>query len=163
MNKVYTRDSFMDSYNSLPELFRGNIRDALVEFRDSRLMKSRHPEKLPAYSGMYSLRVDRRYRILMNKIASGTYVLLLAGPHDVTYDWAEKNKKAVSGMSIDPADYTPLEEAMPELSPVQETAPENEQPAADSEPQRKGLFDKFSDRKLMKGLSGPDEIGRAHV
>ena len=72
MNKVYTRDSFIDSYNDLPELFRGNIRDALVEFRESKLMKSRHPEKLPAYAGMYSLRVDRRYRILMNKIASGT-------------------------------------------------------------------------------------------
>ena len=63
MNKVYTRDSFIDSYNDLPELFRGNIRDALVEFRESKLMKSRHPEKLPAYAGMYSLRVDRRYRI----------------------------------------------------------------------------------------------------
>ena len=44
MNKVYTRDSFIDSYNDLPELFRGNIRDALVEFRESKLMKSRHPE-----------------------------------------------------------------------------------------------------------------------
>ena len=89
MNKVYTRASFIDSYNDLPELFRGNIRDALVEFRESKLMKSRHPEKLPAYAGMYSLRVDRRYRILMNKIANGTYVLLLVGPHDVIYDWAE--------------------------------------------------------------------------
>ena len=159
MNKVYTRDSFMDSYNSLPELFRGNIRDALVEFRDSRLMKSRHPEKLPAYSGMYSLRVDRRYRILMNKIASGTYVLLLAGPHDVTYDWAEKNKKAVGGMSMDPSDYTPLEEAMPELFSMQETLPEKDnQPAVGVEPRRKGLFAKFSDRKLMKGLAGPEEL-----
>lgn len=159
MNKVYTRDSFIDSYNDLPELFRGNIRDALVEFRESKLMKSRHPEKLPAYAGMYSLRVDRRYRILMNKIASGTYVLLLVGPHDVIYDWAEKNKKSVSGMSIDQSDYTPLEEAMPNLFPAEASEPEKDkQPVIDSEPQRKDLFSKFSDRKLMKGLTGQEEL-----
>ena len=159
MNKVFTRDSFIDSYNDLPELFRGNIRDALVEFRDSKLMKGRHPEKLPAYAGMYSLRVDRRYRILMNKIASGTYVLLLVGPHDVTYDWAEKNKKAVSGMSMDPSDYTSLEDAMPDLFPAQDTLPEKaDQPAVSSVPQRKDLFGKFSDRKLMKGLTSQEEL-----
>ncbi len=159
MNKVYTRNSFIESYNDLPELFRGNIRDALIEFRDSKLMKSRHPEKLPAYAGMYSLRVDRRYRILMNKIASGTYVLLLVGPHDVIYDWAEKNKKSVSGMSMDPSDYIRLEDAMPELFPAQESAPEkDEQLIVDSEHQRKGLFGKISDRKLMKGLTGPEEL-----
>ena len=54
MNKVYTRDSFIDSYNDLPELFRGNIRDALVEFRESKLMKSRHPDPniIVCYTGM---------------------------------------------------------------------------------------------------------------
>ena len=164
MNKVYARDSFMDSYNDLPELFRGNIRDALVEFRDSKLMKSRHPEKLPAYAGIYSLRVDRRYRILMNKIASGTYVLLLVGPHDVTYDWAEKNKKAISGMSLDPSDYTPLEEAMPDLFPEQETVPDKEdQPVIGLETSRKGLFAKFSDKKLMKGLACPEELDKVRI
>ena len=92
MNKIYVRDSFMDAYNGLSEMFRGNIRDALIEFHSSKLMKSRRPEKLPAYADMYSLRVDRRYRILMSKIAGAAYVLLLVGPHDVPYDWAEKNK-----------------------------------------------------------------------
>ncbi len=159
MNRVYVQDSFLDSYNGLPEVFRGNIREALVELRDSRLMKSRHPEKLPAYAGIYSLRADRRYRILMNKIAGGTYVLLLVGPHDVIYDWAEKNKKAVSGMSTDPSCYTPIEEAMPDLFPAEPPAadPEKEpEPAyADS---RRGLFRRFRSRMLMKGLAGTDEL-----
>ena len=126
MNKVYTRDSFIDSYNDLPELYRDNIRDTLVEFRDSKLMKSRHPEKLPAYADMYSLRVDRRYRILMNKIAGGAYVLLLVGPHDVTYDWAEKNKKSVTNMSTDPSDYTPIEEAMPDWFAAKDVPVDNQ-------------------------------------
>ena len=159
MNKVYVRDSFLDSYNGLPEVFRENIREALVEFRDSRLMKSRHPEKLPAYAGIYSLRADRRYRILMNKIAGGTYVLLLVGPHDVIYDWAEKNKKAVSGMSTDPSDYTPIEEAMPELFPAEPPAavPEKEPEAAYAD-SRKGLFRRFHNRMLLKGLAGTEEL-----
>ena len=159
MNRVYVRDSFLDSYNGLPEVFRENIREALAEFRDSRLMKSRHPEKLPAYAGIYSLRADRRYRILMNKIAGGTYVLLLVGPHDVIYDWAEKNKKAVSGMSTDPCDYTPIEEAMPELFPAepQDAVPEKEPEPAYMD-SRRGLFRKFHNRMLLKGLSGTDEL-----
>lgn len=154
MNKVYIRSSFMDSYNSLPEIFRVNIRETLVEFRNAKLMKSRHPEKLPAYGGMYSLRVDRRYRILMNKIGNGAYVLLLVGPHDVIYDWAEKNKKSINGMSTDPEDYETLEQAMPELFPEPEAIQESRlfQP---SEPKKNDLFGKFNDRKLLKGLTDP--------
>ena len=154
MNKVYIRSSFMDSYNSLPEIFRVNIRETLVEFRNAKLMKSRHPEKLPAYGGMYSLRVDRRYRILMNKIGNGAYVLLLVGPHDVIYDWAEKNKKSINGMSTDPEDYETLEQAMPELYPEPEAIKESRlfQP---SEPKKNDLFGKFNDRKLLKGLMDP--------
>ena len=159
MNKVYIRDSFMDSYNDLPEMYRGNIRDALAEFRDSKLMKSRHPEKLPAYAGIYSLRVDRRYRILMNKVAGGTYVLLLVGPHDVTYDWAEKNKKSIAGMSTDLSDYVPLEEVFPDLFPVRVFSEDPEkQTTVISKTVPGGLFAKFSDRKLLKGLAHPEEL-----
>ena len=159
MNKLYIRSSFIDSYNGLPELYRDNIRDALVEFRDSKLMKSRHPEKLPAYADMYSLRVDRRYRILMNKIAGGAYVLLLVGPHDVTYDWAEKNKKSVTNMSMDLSDYTPLEEAMPDWFAVKDMPVDN-QPEEIPEQQlkMKKLFADFRDRKLLKGISGLEEL-----
>ncbi len=159
MNKVYVRDSFIDAYNDLPEMFRGNVRDALIEFRNSKLMKSRRPEKLPAYAGMYSLRVDHRYRILMNKIAGANYVLLLVGPHDVTYDWAEKNKKSVASMSTDPSDYILLEDVMPEWFPAQETSQqEKNQSVIGTEPKRKGLFGKFSDRHLIKGLTGQEEL-----
>ena len=159
MNKVYVRDSFLDSYNDLEEIFRANIRETLVEFRNSRLMKSRHPEKLPAYAGIYSLRADHRYRILMNKISGGTYVLLLVGPHDVIYDWAEKNKKSVSGMSTDSSDYLRLEDAMPELFPAE---PETEDTGIKAAPvytdSRRGLFRNFNNRMLLKGLAGSDEL-----
>lgn len=159
MNKIYVRSSFMDAYNGLPEMFRGNIRDALIEFHSSKLMKSRRPEKLPAYADMYSLRVDRRYRILMSKIAGAAYVLLLVGPHDVTYDWAEKNKKSVSSMSTDLSDYILLEDAMPEWFVSNE--PENDSDSEQlpvQETEGKKLFGKIRDRKLLKGLSGPEEL-----
>ena len=159
MNKIYVRDSFMDAYNGLPEMFRGNIRDALIEFHSSKLMKSRRPEKLPAYADMYSLRVDRRYRILMSKIDGAAYVLLLVGPHDVTYDWAEKNKKSVSSMSTDPSDYILLEDAMPEWFVSNE--PENDNDSEQlpvQETEGKKLFGNIRDRKLLKGLSGPEEL-----
>ena len=51
------------------------------------------------------------------------------------------------------------EEAMPDLFPAEASEPEkDEQPVIDSEPRRKDLFSKFSDRKLMKGLTGLEEL-----
>ena len=159
MNNLYVRSSFTDSYNDLPEMFRVNIRDTLVEFRNAKLMKSRHPEKLPAYNGMYSLRVDRRYRILMNKISGAAYVLLLVGPHDVIYDWAEKNKKSVGSMSTDPDDYQTIEEAMPELFPDRtEGETDDKQEIPHSGILKDGLFGKFSDRTLLKGLQNAEYL-----
>lgn len=153
MNNLYVRGSFTDSYNNLPEMFRGNIRDTLTEFRNAKLMKSRHPEKLPAFSGMYSLRVDRRYRILMNKIDGAAYVLLLVGPHDVIYDWAEKNKKSVGSMSTDPDDYQAIEDAMPELFPDKtEGGTDDSHDNSHTAVLKTDLFGKFSDRTLLKGL-----------
>ena len=57
-------------------------------------------------------------------------------------------------MSTDPEDYETLEQAMPELFPEPEVIQEPRlfQP---SEPKKEDLFGKFSDRKLLKGLTDP--------
>lgn len=156
MAKLYVRDSFIESFDELPEMYRQDVREALIEFHTGKLMKSRHPEKLPAYGGFYSLRADHRYRIIMLKIAPATFVLLLVGPHDVIYDWAEKNKKQAGNMSTDPADYAPLTEAMPELfEKVDAVTPVTPDPIEETQPD---LFYAFPNRILLKGLQNAEEL-----
>lgn len=94
---------------------------------------------------MRSVRVDQNFRCIVSKIsksdAETVYFLLWVGPHDEAYRWARRKKLSIhpetGGIQLIPIDEVPE-------SPV-------------SLPARKGLFDAFSEKQLLK-LGVPREL-----
>jgi len=83
---IIVTEEFVAQYKKLPEAIRRKAEKQEKLFRNNSYHPSLHTEKLETKDRqMWSLRVDRRYRIIFRFIAKNKVLFLTIGPHDWIY------------------------------------------------------------------------------
>jgi len=84
--KILFADEFVRRYRLLPSTIQKKAEKQERIFRDNPFHPSLHLEKLePKHKEVWSMRIDRRYRIVFRFISGDTALFLTAGPHDWIY------------------------------------------------------------------------------
>ncbi|MCX6786811.1 MAG: type II toxin-antitoxin system RelE/ParE family toxin [Candidatus Kaiserbacteria bacterium] len=84
--KVILTAEFVSRYDDLPEKIKIKAEKQEKYFRKNPFHPSLHTEKLePHQKEVWSIRVDRRYRIAFRFIDGDTALFLTVGPHDWIY------------------------------------------------------------------------------
>ncbi len=115
MIRLYVKDTFISAYEAIDGVHKKRTLQALAQFMCNILMPAKNLEKLPRYVALYSLRISVKYRALVRKINSDSYLLLHVGCHDVVYEWCKKNKKSHKNICTDEEEYRKIEEIYPEI------------------------------------------------
>lgn len=163
MVNLYVRSSFMDSYDSVDDVYKDQTLLRLAEFKNGVLMSAKNLEKLPSYATLYTLRISEKYRVLLKKVSGDNYILLFVGCHDVVYDWCKKNKKSQKNISTDLSEYEKIEVIFPAILEMvekenDETEEEQKEIKADTVRKRSGFLRDYSDKDLMLGLENDEEL-----
>ncbi len=83
---IRVSEEFVKQYKALPILIRKRIQRQEDLFQENPFHPSLHTEKLePKKDQVWSIRVDRRYRILFQFQDSNTVIFVAVGPHDWIY------------------------------------------------------------------------------
>ena len=84
--RIILTAEFVSRYDDLPEKIQIKAEKQEKYFRDNPFHPSLHTEKLePHRKEVWSIRVDRRYRIAFRFIDGDTVLFLTVGPHDWVY------------------------------------------------------------------------------
>ena len=84
--KIVLTAEFVQRYSDLPEKIQKKAEKQENNFRENPFHPSLHTEKLePRRKDVWSIRVDRRYRILFRFVDGETALFLTVGPHDWIY------------------------------------------------------------------------------
>lgn len=84
--RIILTAEFVSRYDNLPEKIKIKAEKQEKYFRDNPFHPSLHTEKLePHRKDVWSIRVDRRYRIAFRFIDGNTVLFLTVGPHDWIY------------------------------------------------------------------------------
>lgn len=84
--KIILTAEFSRRYDDLPENIQRKAEKQEKNFRENPFHPSLHTEKLePRHKDVWSIRVDRRYRILFRFVDRETVLFLTVGPHDWIY------------------------------------------------------------------------------
>lgn len=116
MLRLYVKDTFMSAYEAIDGVYQKRTLQMLAQFMHNILMPAKNLEKLPRYVALYSLRISAKYRALIRKMDSDSYLLLFVGCHDVVYEWCKKNKKSHKNIGVDEEEYRKIEEVFPEIA-----------------------------------------------
>ena len=115
MIRLYVKDTFLSAYEAIDGVYQKRTLQMLAQFMHNILMPAKNLEKLPRYVALYSLRISAKYRTLIRKINSDSYLLLFVGCHDVVYEWCKKNKKSHKNIGVDEEEYRKIEEVFPDI------------------------------------------------
>lgn len=86
MIEVFATNEFKNRYQKLPSVIKRRAEKQEALFRQDAFYPSLHIEKLePKSHQIWSLRVDKKYRILFRFIAKNRALFLTIGPHDWIY------------------------------------------------------------------------------
>jgi len=84
--KIILTAEFVRRYGELPERIQQKSEKREKIFRENPFHPSLNTEKLePRQKDIWSIRVDRRYRILFRFVDGETALFLTVGPHDWIY------------------------------------------------------------------------------
>ena len=84
--RIILTAEFVSRYDNLPEKIQIKAEKQEKYFRENPFHQSLHTEKLePHRKEVWSIRVDRRYRIAFRFIDGDTALFLTVGPHDWIY------------------------------------------------------------------------------
>ena len=84
--RIILTAEFVSRYDDLPEKIQIKAETQEKYFRENPFHPSLHTEKLePHRKEVWSIRVDRRYRIAFRFIDGDTVLFLTVGPHDWVY------------------------------------------------------------------------------
>lgn len=84
--RIILAAEFVRRYYNLPESIQRKAEKQEKNFRENPFHPSLHTEKLePRRKEVWSIRVDRRYRIVFRFIDGDTALFLTVGPHDWIY------------------------------------------------------------------------------
>ena len=84
--RIILTAEFVSRYDDLPEKIQIKAEKQEKYFRENPFHPSLHTEKLePHRKEVWSIRVDRRYRIAFRFIDGDTVLFLTVGPHDWVY------------------------------------------------------------------------------
>lgn len=84
--RILLTAEFVSRYDDLPEKIQVKAEKQEKYFRGNPFHPSLHTEKLePRQKEVWSIRVDRRYRIAFRFIDGETALFLTVGPHDWVY------------------------------------------------------------------------------
>lgn len=84
--RIILTAEFVSRYDNLPEKIQIKAEKQEKYFRKNPFHSSLHTEKLePHRKEVWSIRVDRRYRIAFRFIDGNTALFLTVGPHDWIY------------------------------------------------------------------------------
>ena len=84
--RIILTAEFVSRYDDLPEKIQAKAEKQEKYFRENPFHPSLHTEKLePRHKEVWSIRVDRRYRIAFRFIDGDTALFLTVGPHDWIY------------------------------------------------------------------------------
>lgn len=84
--RIILTAEFVSRYDDLPENIQRKAEKQEKNFRENPFHPSLHTEKLePRQKEVWSIRVDRRYRIVFRFIDGDTALFLTVGPHDWIY------------------------------------------------------------------------------
>lgn len=147
--RIAVGDDFLMSFGELPKATQKKTRSLLDKFRSNPSSPGLNYEKIngAADANLRSLRVDRDYRVIIQKPEKGnTYILLWVDKHDSAYDWASGRVCSINPSTgaiqvlpvrtTEASPITPGTSEAPSPSPKKKTA--------------KGLFDPFKDSELLE-------------
>ncbi|MBI4088641.1 type II toxin-antitoxin system RelE/ParE family toxin [Candidatus Kaiserbacteria bacterium] len=84
--RIILTAEFVSRYDDLPEKIQIKAEKQEKYFRENPFHPSLHTEKLePRHKEVWSIRVDRKYRIAFRFIDGDTTLFLTVGPHDWIY------------------------------------------------------------------------------
>lgn len=84
--RVILTAEFIRRYEDLPDTLKKKAEKQEKIFRANPFYPSLHTEKLePRHKEIWSIRIDRRYRIAFRFISGDTALFLTVGPHDWIY------------------------------------------------------------------------------
>ncbi|TSC53841.1 MAG: hypothetical protein LiPW39_39 [Parcubacteria group bacterium LiPW_39] len=86
MVEIFVADEFEKRYQILPASIKRRAKKQEKFFRQNPFHPSLHIEKIePKARQIWSLRIDKKYRILFRFIAKDKALFLTVGPHDWIY------------------------------------------------------------------------------
>jgi len=84
--RIILTAEFVSRYDDLPEKIQIKAEKQEKNFRENPFHPSLHTEKLePRQKEVWSIRVDRKYRIVFRFVDGDTALFLTVGPHDWIY------------------------------------------------------------------------------
>ena len=161
MPNLFVRKSFDDSVKQLSPDYQSGSLSTAAEFQASVLMAAKNPECLPGYNDIYTLRVTDRYRIAIMKLTSIDWLLLFVGPHDTAYEWIKKHKKYLKNIDRKKSNYKTFDSMYPDYvidNDSEEKEPVSAETIKEKEELSNGLYSEYSDKDLLRGLSGTNEL-----
>ncbi|MEK7473443.1 MAG: hypothetical protein AAB668_01805 [Patescibacteria group bacterium] len=86
MLKVSVTEEFKQQYLKLPKTIRAKMKKQEMIFKENPFHPSLHTEKLiPKDRQIWSIRVDRSYRVLFRFLTGDQVLFLMIGKHDWIY------------------------------------------------------------------------------
>lgn len=137
--KVAISIDFMDAFAEIPQSEQKKVRRFMEKFREHPRSSgiNYEPIKNSQDPGLYSIRIDQKYRGVIKKPRKGNvYLLLWVAKHDDAYQWAERKKVIVN----------------PETGSVQVLTVQEDvvTSSGEEEVEEEPLFDDIRDRQLKK-------------
>ena len=100
---------FKKSVKKLPRQMRAELAAVVQELLNGDAPPGRHPERLPRYGEVYSVRLNLRYRLAF-KIEDGLAMPLVVGTHDQVYAAIPQALKARSRLTSQSAEVWPAQD-----------------------------------------------------
>jgi len=140
--KVAIAADFLNAFAHIPGKQQNKVLEFITKFRANPLAPGINYEKIAAFKdqSLRSVRIDKTYRGIVKKPASGNiFMLLWVDHHDKAYKWAEKKI-----CEINP------ETGCLQIYEVDETPPEPVVPGKTETDETKKLFSTIRDRHLLR-------------
>lgn len=83
---------FVRQARKLPRHVQDNLSDTIRELATNTLGKGRRFESVAGYNDVYSIRLDRKYRVAIKILDAGIGRLLIVGKHDVVYESLNRSR-----------------------------------------------------------------------
>ena len=83
---------FARQARKLPPQVRDNLSDTIKELATDTLRKNRNFELVAGYDDVFSIRLDRKYRVAIKILDVGIGRLLIVGKHDVVYESLNRSR-----------------------------------------------------------------------
>lgn len=145
--KVAISSDFLKAFAAIPRAHQAKVREFIEKFQENPTSPGINYETIEQWKdpNLRSVRIDQNYRGVVLKPQQGdVYTLLWIDSHDEAYRWAKDKKFSIH----------PLTGSL-QVIPVQEETLIGGVPA--TETPRKGLFDPYRDRNLLR-LGIPEEL-----